>query len=342
MKFVIIKTLISIFILILAMLGGIGYFGYTKFQTPSLNAASKIITISKGAGSLVISEQLKAEGVVSDSYVFMAAVKFLPPMGTIKAGEYEFQPQMMMADVISKLKKGDIYKRQFTIPEGLTSFEILERLKNVSDIVIDDVPIPEEGSLLPDTYQYTKDDKLSAHISTMQSALKTFLDKEWVGRDTNLPFTTIEQALTLASIVEKETGVASERKRIAGVFINRLRIGMPLQTDPTVIYALTKGQHKNDGQGPLGRKLYSKDLSVDSPYNTYKNVGLPPTPIANAGRDAILAVLHPETNDFLFFVADGTGGHVFARTLSEHNQNVANWRKLRRSTDEGAKPESKD
>ena len=167
----------------------------------------------------------------------------------------------------------------------------------------------------------------------MQESLRTLLDKEWPNRDPNLPFTTVEQALTLASIVEKETGVPSERKRIAGVFINRLRQGIPLQTDPTVIYALTKGQPKNDGQGPLGRRLLLKDLEIDSPYNTYKNVGLPPAPIANAGRDAILAVLHPETNDFLFFVADGTGGHVFARTLGEHNQNVANWRKLRRNTD---------
>ncbi len=342
MKFVIIKTLISIFILILAMLGSIGYFGYTKFQTPAFNAVSKIITIPKGAGSLVISEQLKAEGVISDPYVFMAAVKFLPPMDTIKAGEYEFQPQTSMADVISKLKKGDIYKRQFTIPEGLTSFEITERLRSVPDIQIVEIAQPAEGTLLPDTYQYVKDESTNNLIYKMQESLRGFLDKEWATRDADLPFTSVEQALTLASIVEKETGVASERKRIAGVFVNRLRQGIPLQSDPTVIYALTKGQPKNDGQGPLGRKLYSKDLSVDSPYNTYKNVGLPPAPIANAGRDAILAVLHPEPNDFLFFVADGTGGHVFARTLGEHNQNVANWRKLRRSTDEGAKPESKD
>jgi len=333
MKFVIIKALISIFILVLATLGSIGYFGYTKFQTPSLNATSKIITIPKGAGTQNIAEQLKAEGIVSDGYVFMATAKILPPQDTIKAGEYEFAPHLSMQDVILKLKKGETYKRQFTIPEGLTSFEIIERLRVVPDVRVVEISPPAEGTMLPDTYQYAKDESTNNIIYRMQESLRTLLDKEWPNRDPNLPFTTVEQALTLASIVEKETGVPSERKRIAGVFINRLRQGIPLQTDPTVIYALTKGQPKNDGQGPLGRRLLLKDLEIDSPYNTYKNVGLPPAPIANAGRDAILAVLHPETNDFLFFVADGTGGHVFARTLGEHNQNVANWRKLRRNTD---------
>ena len=342
MKFVIIKTLISIFILVLAAIGGIGYFGYTKFQTLSLNTTSKIITIPKGVGTQKIADQLNAEGLVSDPYVFMAAAKLLPPTDTIKAGEYEFLPQTSMANVISKLKKGETYKRQFTIPEGLTSFEIIERLRVVPDVQVVEVSPPAEGAMLPDTYQYAKDESTNNIIYRMQESLRVLLDKEWPSRDQNLPFTTVEQALTLASIVEKETGVPSERKRIAGVFINRLRIGMPLQTDPTVIYALTKGRPKNDGQGPLGRRLLLKDLEIDSPYNTYKNVGLPPAPIANAGRDAILAVLHPEQNDFLFFVADGTGGHVFARTMSEHNQNVQNWRKLRRSTDKGTKSESKD
>ena len=137
--------------------------------------------------------------------------------------------------------------------------------------------------------------------------------------------------MVLASIVEKETGVASERKRVAGVFVNRLKKGMPLQSDPTVIYGITKGEVKNEGQGPIGRRLLTKDLETDSPYNTYLNPGLPPTPIANPGRESIEAVLHPETHDYIYFVADGTGGHVFARTLAEHNSNVARWRRIRRS-----------
>jgi UPF0755 protein len=147
----------------------------------------------------------------------------------------------------------------------------------------------------------------------------------------NLPFDTIEQAVVLASIVEKETGVASERPTIAGVFVNRLRRGMPLQTDPTVIYAITKGEIKDDGKGPLGRRLLRKDLEeTDSPYNTYKYPGLPPGPIANPGRAAIEAVLHPEKHDYIYFVADGTGGHAFARTLAEHEANVVKWRQVRK------------
>lgn len=328
MKFLI-KLIVSLFILALICAGGVAYFGYTHFMTPSSITTEKLVTVSKGAGTLVIAEQLKTEQIISDPYVFAVVAKLLPPQGTIKAGEYQFFPNTSMADVIAKLKKGETYKRKFTIPEGLTSFEILEKLKTVPDLGIVEIAIPSEGSLLPDTYQYEKNETIAAIIARMQSAQKKLIEKEWGGRDQNLPFTTIEEALTLASIVEKETGVAEERSRIAGVFVNRLRQGMPLQTDPTVIYALTNGQHKNDGQGPLGRRLLLKDLEIDSPYNTYQNVGLPPTPIANAGRDAILATLHPEPNDFLFFVADGTGGHMFARTLAEHNQNVANWRKIR-------------
>lgn len=337
MKVFIAKFLLTIFALAIATIAAAGYWGYTKYKTPSSNQIEKLITIPKGAGSMMIAAQLKAEGVISDSYIFLAAVKLLPPKETVKAGEYQFAPHTMMQDVIAKLKKGDVYKRQFTIPEGLTSFEILEKMKLVPDLEIDEVVTPPEGSLLPDTYQYHKADKLSAVIAQMQATQKMLIEKEWPTRDANLPFQTVNEALTLASIVEKETGVASERKRIAGVFINRLRQGIPLQSDPTVIYALTNGQPKNDGQGPLGRRLLLKDLEISSPYNTYKNVGLPPAPIANAGRDAILAVLHPESNDYLFFVADGTGGHVFARTLSEHNQNVANWRKVRHNKEKNAK-----
>lgn len=331
MKFFIIKFVIFVVVLLLALGAGIAYFGYTHFKTPSTNAVEKLVMVPKGAGIMMIADQLKAEQIISDSYTFIAASKVLPPKDTIKAGEYQFQPHTSMSDVIAKLKKGETYKRKFTIAEGLTSYTILEKLKTVPDIGLTEIEVPAEGSLLPDTYQYEKNEPIATIIARMQSAQKKLIEREWPNRDQNLPFTTIDQALTLASIVEKETGVAEERKRIAGVFVNRLRQGMPLQTDPTVIYALTNGQPKNDGQGPLGRRLLSKDLEIDSPYNTYKNIGLPPTPIANAGRDAIVAVLHPESHDYLYFVADGTGGHIFAKTLAEHNQNVANWRMLRRN-----------
>ena len=164
----------------------------------------------------------------------------------------------------------------------------------------------------------------------MQADLNAVLDSAWASRQANLPLKSRQEALTLASIIEKETGVKGERRRVAGVFINRLRIGMALQTDPTVIYAITKGKHQNNGRGPLGRRLLRKDLKIDSPYNTYRYPGLPPGPIANAGKAAIEAALNPEDHDYLYFVADGTGGHVFSKTLAEHNANAAKWRIIRK------------
>lgn len=329
MKLFIAKFLLTLFILFLSLGAGLTYFAYTKFHTPATIASEKLVVIPKGSGTLMIADILKSQGIISDSYVFVVVTKLIDSQATLKAGEYQFTPAMTMSDVVTKIKNGDTFRRQFTIPEGLTSFEIIERLKSVPDIQLSEIALPKEGSLLPDTYQYEKNEKLEKIIARLSDAQKNLIEKEWPLRDIGLPISTIDEALILASIVEKETGIANERRKIAGVFINRLRIGMPLQTDPTVIYALTKGQHRNDGQGPLGRRLLVKDLQIDSPYNTYKNVGLPPTPIANAGREAILAVLHPETHDYIFFVADGTGGHLFAKTLSEHNRNVANWRKIR-------------
>lgn len=331
MKFFIIKFLLTLFVLFIALGAGLTYYGFSKFQSPASLSSEKLVVIPKGSGIMMIGDILKSENIISDSYVFVLASKIISSQETLKAGEYQFTPQIKMRDVILKIKNGETYKRQFTIPEGLTSYEIMERLKSVPDIQISNIQIPKEGSLLPDTYQYERNEKLELIINRMANAQQKLIEKEWLLREINLPIKTIDEALILASIVEKETGVPNERKRIAGVFINRLRIGMPLQTDPTVIYALTKGQHKNEGQGPLGRRLLTKDLQFDSPYNTYKNIGLPPTPIANAGRDAILAVFYPETHDYIFFVADGTGGHAFAKTLSEHNENVAKWRKIRKN-----------
>ena len=189
--------------------------------------------------------------------------------------------------------------------------------------------IPEEGTLLPETYHYTKNGSRPNIINQMSKAMTEALDILWPQREEGLPFQTKEDAIILASIVEKETGIGLERARVAGVFVNRLRLGMKLQSDPTVIYAITQGRIKNEGRGPLGRRLLKKDLAIQSPYNTYERTGLPPGPIANPGYASIQAVLHPEAHDFLYFVADGDGGHAFAKTLSEHNRNVSKWRKIR-------------
>lgn len=289
----------------------------------------KAVMIERGSGVAAIADTLEREGVIADALIFKIAARLTDNQGTFKAGEYEFLPAMAMAEVMDKIRKGEVIDRVITVPEGMTSWQIVQRLTANDHLTGEIAAIPSEGSLLPETYHYTRGDTRAAKIAEMQAAMTRTMDELWEKRADNLPFATREEALVLASIVEKETGVASERRRIAGVFVNRLRARMPLQTDPTVIYALTRGAVKDEGQGPLGRRLLTKDLQTDSPYNTYKYPGLPPGPIANPGRAAIEAALNPEAHEYIYFVADGTGGHAFAKTLAEHNANVAKWRKIR-------------
>ncbi len=292
---------------------------------------TKLITVERGSGLNAIAEQLVSEGAIENPYIFIFGTRIMSAQNDLKAGEYEITPAMSPRDIMVKLRDGDIVKRQVTVREGLTSYEIVVLLNGREDLLPRHAKeLPREGSLLPETYSYQNGEEVFEVLKRMEEAMTKALDKEWAGRAEGLPINTKEEALTLASIVEKETGVPEERARVAGVFINRLKLGMPLQTDPTVIYAINKGVNKNDGKGPLGRRLLLKDLEVDSPYNTYKNAGLPPGPIANPGRASIQAVLHPEAHDYIYFVADGTGGHMFAKTLAEHNANVAKWRKIRK------------
>jgi hypothetical protein len=204
--------------------------------------------------------------------------------------------------------RGEVYDRKLTFREGLTSWQIVQMLNNATELSGEALTsIPEEGSLLPETYHYMKTDTRQNVIEQMQAAMKKAQDDLWPTRVPDLPVVNMSEVMVLASIVEKETGVPDERRKVAGVFINRLKRGMPLQSDPTAIYALTKGEIKDDGMGPLGRRLLRKDLEIDSPYNTYKYPGLPPGPICNPGRESIAAVLNPETHNYVYFVADGTG-----------------------------------
>ncbi len=325
------KIFISLALTMIIVIAGVAVLAIQQFKAPGHNAEAVIFEIQKGSGSRQIAADLEQQGVISNKWIFLGSLKLKGPSSTLKAGEYEIAPHASIKDIQEQLISGRVIQRKFTIPEGRTSFEIIQILNATQGMSGEVESIPAEGALLPDTYHFTRDEPRMAKIAQMEQAMDKVHQELWDGRASDLPFSTWQEALTLASIVEKETGKASERKIIAGVFINRLRLGIPLQSDPTVIYALTNGRPKNEGQGPLGRRLLSKDLEIVSPYNTYKNAGLPPTPIANPGREAIEAVLHPENNDFLYFVADGTGGHVFAKTLAEHNKNVAEWRKLRRS-----------
>lgn len=302
------------------------YLGLTVFSKyldqPGPLVTESFVFIAPGTGVRAMGDQLQQEGVITQPYAFAVAVKLWNVSGQLKAGEYQMPPHITLRQVIGKLVKGDVYRRQVTIPEGLWASEVAAILNN-ADSMTGEVSAPAEGSVLPETYAYIRNDDRNKVLAQAQRAMTKTLDALWETRAPGLPFTTKEEALTLASIVEKETRVPAERARVAGVYINRLRKNMRLQSDPTVIYAVTKGAYK------LDRVLY-EHLEADSPYNTYRVTGLPPGPICSPGEAAIAATLNPETNDFLYFVADGTGGHIFAKTMNEHEANVVKWRAIQK------------
>lgn len=317
-----------------AVLAGVGaLYAHRAWTGPGPLQEQANILIPRGSGVSAIATRLEEDGVIASALLFKIAVRLSADAGGLKAGEYDFAAHIPARDVLDKLVRGAVVQRRITVPEGRTSWQVVHMLRAQPELEGEIESIPPEGSLLPETYSFARGTSRSAIIAEMSAAMERTIAEFWPARAEGLPFTTIEEALVLASIVEKETGVADERARIAGVFVNRLRKGMLLQTDPTVIYAITEGQVREDGQGPLGRRLLRKDLEeTDSPYNTYKYPGLPPGPIANPGRAAIEAALNPEAHDYLYFVADGSGGHIFSRTLAEHNRNAADWRRLRRAT----------
>lgn len=327
------KFLLSFLMTVILVAAGAVAFGVHLYKEPSKNTKPVEFLVEKGNGTRQIASALENKNLISNKWIFLVAAKLSGEKTTLKAGEYEIKAHATMAEILVQLAEGRIIQRKVTVPEGLTSYEIVTLLNETPNMGGTVTDIPQEGTLLPETYLYERNELRQNKIAEMQKSLQKVKVELWEKREKDLPIKTWEEALTIASIVEKETGVASERKAIAGVFINRLRKGIPLQSDPTVIYALTNGKPRNDGQGPLGRRLLAKDLGIDSPYNTYKYTGLPPGPIANPGREAIAAVLNPQSHNFFYFVADGSGGHVFAATLSEHNKNVAQWRQIRQKSE---------
>jgi UPF0755 protein len=282
-----------------------------------------VVVLPRGAGLGQIATMLVDAGVIQHPWLFRLAVRMLGRDRELKAGEYAFPARATPQGVIAMLAKGETVARRLTVAEGLTVAEIFQLLETTPTLEGELPPPPEEGSLLPETYFYAFGDSRAGLVRRMEDAMRKTLDELWLQRAEGLPFRTRREALILASIVDKETGVAGERDKVAAVFINRLRRGMRLQADPTVIYGLT------EGDGALGRELNRRDWEHDSAYNTYQIDGLPPGPIGNPGRASIEAVLRPANVDYLYFVADGSGGHAFARTLAEHNRNVAQWRKLK-------------
>ena len=320
------RFILALFALLLltAIAAGVGLVFLDRHNNvPGPLAAQTVVFIAPGTGVREMADQLMNAQVIDNQYPFLANVVLRGIKGKLQAGEYEFAPNVPLNEVLRKMSTGDVLRRMVTIPEGLSSFEVAAII-NAAPEMTGTVQPPAEGSVLPETYSYLRGDDRNKMLAQMQAAMTKTIDQLWETRQPDLPFQTKEEALTLASIVEKETRIAPERARVAGVYINRLNKGMMLQSDPTVIYALTKGQSKID------RVLYAH-LETDSPYNTYKYNKLPPGPIANPGRASIAAVLQPEKTDFLYFVADGTGAHIFATNATDHEANVIKWRGIQRA-----------
>jgi UPF0755 protein len=315
-------AVLGLFVGLVAVAALLGYWGLKSYTAKGPLREAATVVIPKGSGRDAILRRLLAAGVIEDPIVFRAAVRLTGSAGHLKAGEYRFPARVSMKRVLARIVSGKTVLRMFTAREGRTTYQILERLKETEGLEGEISSKPREGELLPETYSFALGDTRDAIVKRMRDAMAAALNELWETRAQDLPIKTKREALILASIIEKETGKADERPRVAAVFINRLRKGMRLQTDPTVIYGITRGRET------LGRGLRRSELATPTEYNTYVITGLPPGPIANPGRDAIEAAANPEPTDNLYFVADGTGGHAFASTLEEHNANVVRWRRI--------------
>lgn len=304
---------------------GVVYYMISTFQEPGPLEANTHFMVRPGNGLAEIANNLERNNIISDARVFRyVSATYLRDGQTLKAGEYEIKAKASMKDIMDTLEEGKSILYSVVLPEGLTVKQMMMRL-NDDPVLEGDLPaeLPAEGSLRPDTYKFSRGGKRTDIVQQMKVAQQRMIDQIWERRDPDLPIKTKQEFVVLASIVEKETGKDDERAHVASVFINRLNRGMRLQSDPTIIYGIFGGDGK-----PSDRPIYRSDLQKQTPYNTYQIKGLPPTPIANPGRAALEAVANPWRTKDLYFVADGTGGHVFAPTLEEHNANVRRWRRL--------------
>ena len=319
------KKLIVLGLLALAVLG-IGLYFIQGWNGAGPAAKPVAVVIEPGSSLAAAAETLEKAGAIASSERFLFQAKLFGGSAPIKAGEYEFPAHASHAQVLELLQAGKTLQRMVVVPEGLPSVLVHERLMKAPTLT-GDIPVPAEGSVLPNSYAYQRGESRAAVLKRMQDAMTKTLDSLWAKRKPGLPVATKQEAIALASIVEKETGKASERRMVAGVYVNRLRQGMPLQADPTVIYPVTRGR-------PLGRRILRSELRADNGYNTYARSGLPVGPIANPGKESIAAVLDPAPTQALYFVADGTGGHVFADSLAEHEANRRKWYEIRRARGE--------
>ncbi len=309
----------------LAALGGGWIWLQNQVQSPGPLKRTTEVVIAPGSGLGQIATQLQRDGIIESDLVFHIQARITGIAGQLKAGEYRFDPGESVSETLTKIVAHDVVVRFLTIPEGLTSSQILQIVESAEGLTGKVPTNIADGTLLPETYGYEHGETRTALVKRMEFEMSRVLDELWLERAADLPFDSPQEALILASIVERETSVPSERSRVAAVFVNRLKQNMRLQSDPTVAYGV-------DPTGPLGRPLRRSDLDGETPYNTYIISGLPPGPICHPGRDSLAATLQPAQTDDLFFVADGSGGHAFAKTLRQHNRNVAEWRRIQRES----------
>lgn len=300
------------------------YIGKNMFVAAGPMAEDHVVLINPGSGIREIASILEKQGLIRSADIFVYGVGYQDKARLLKAGEYAIPAHASMKEIMDILVNGKSIEHSFTVPEGLTVAQVFDRLAS-NDILVGDLPkvLPPEGSLMTNTVNFTRGTTREQIVKRLRDGQQKLVADIWAKRAPDLPIKNIGEFVTLASIVEKETGIASERPQVAAVFYNRLAKNMRLQSDPTVIYGLFGGAGK-----PSDRPIYQSDLDKDTPYNTYKINGLPPTPIANPGKDALEAVANPPKSDALYFVANGTGGHVFSKTLDEHNANVRKWRSM--------------
>jgi len=319
------NAIFTVLVVVSIAVGAALFFGRQRFEAPGPLAEDRVVNIPRGLGIRDISDLLQREGVIDQPYVFMGGIIALKARGELKYGEYQFTKRASLADVVDTIVEGKVVQHALTVPEGLTSEQIVARLLETDALTGQIKEIPREGTLLPETYRFTRGMAREQIIQRMQQAHRRVLQEVWEHRMQDLPVKTPEQLVTLASIVEKETGRPDERTRVAAVFVNRLKTRMRLQSDPTIIYGLT------GGKGSLGRPILKSEIEQATPYNTYVIDGLPPGPIANPGRASLEAAANPARTKELYFVADGTGGHVFSDNYAEHQKNVVRLRGIEHS-----------
>ncbi|WP_116969010.1 endolytic transglycosylase MltG [Blastomonas sp. UPD001] len=305
------------------LIGGNFYWGWTASGPAQQELA---VVIPQGSSLASAARVLEEQGAISSAGAFLNRAKVFGGSDPIKAGEFVIPAGASNAQILNILQGGEVVRRMVTVPEGMPSILVHEKLM-AEKLLTGDVPVPEEGTILPESYSFERGEKRIAVMLRMQKAMQDTIAELWPKRSPETVARTPQEAVTLAAIVEKETGKASERRMIAGVYSNRIRKGMMLQADPTIIYPITRGK-------PLGRRIRQSEISAVNDYNTYAMTGLPKGPITNPGRASIEAVLNPARTDALYFVADGTGGHVFASTLADHNRNVEKWFAIRRARGE--------